>query len=178
MRSKGKEKVIKMNDTQQNSGHIALAPLGGLIGAVIGGVLWGKYIQWTGFTAGWVALAIGILTGLGVLLMGRTRKISVSLVAALFAIVGILLGKYLDVRWNAPQEQMVAIIDAQKGIPPDYAKSIAKTIEASESGGSTWKLMRRRMEWFDLIYYAASAFVAFRIVQSKFLHRFFFRTES
>ncbi|MBI1927110.1 hypothetical protein HYR99_23070 [Candidatus Poribacteria bacterium] len=174
-----------MNNTRQHSGYIALAPLGGLIGAVIGGVLWAKmssgkfpYIQWTGFTAGCVALAVGTLAGFGVLLTGRSRKISVSLVASLFAIISILFGKYLDVRWNALPEITVGIIDAHKDIPPDYAESIAKTVEASESGGSTWKLMRRRMAWVDLIFYIGATYIAFRIVHSKSLHRFFFRTES
>ena len=165
-----------MND-KQHSENLILAPLGGLIGAVIGGVLWAKFIQWTNLTAGGVALAVGILTGFGVLLAGRSRKLSLSLVAALFAVIGIFFGKYLDVRWNAPKAETVAIIDAHKDIPPDYAASIAKSVEASESGGSTWKLMRRRMARIDWLYYAAAAYIAFRIVHSQFLHRILFKTE-
>ncbi len=76
-----------MNSEKQNWMNLVLAPTGGLFGAVIGGVLWAKYIQWTGQTGGWVAIAIGILTGLGVLLISRSRRISVSLIAALFAIM-------------------------------------------------------------------------------------------
>jgi hypothetical protein len=162
---------------KENWVNLALAPFGGLVGALIGGVLWAKYIQWTGLTAGWVALVIGILTGLGVLLTGRTRRMDVSLVAALFAVVGILFGKYLDVRWNAPKEMTVAIIQQHGDIPPEYAESIAKSVEASEAGGSTWRLMRRRMEWFDLVYYAAAAFIAFRVAYSRRLHRRLFKTE-
>ena len=86
-----------MNDAQQRSGNIAMAPTGALLGAIIGGVLWAKYIQWTGLTAGWVAIAIGILTGIGAVMAGRSRRLSIGLVALLFAIMGILLGKYLDV---------------------------------------------------------------------------------
>ena len=36
------------------------APFGGLLGAAIGGVLWAKYIQWTGHTAGFIAIGIGV----------------------------------------------------------------------------------------------------------------------
>ncbi|MCZ6676476.1 MAG: hypothetical protein O7E52_04420 [Candidatus Poribacteria bacterium] len=164
-----------MNDTHRHSVNLALAPLGGLIGAVLGGTLWAKYIQWTGLTAGWVALAIGIFTGLGVLLVGRSRRISLGLIAALFAIIGILIGKYLDVRWNAPQDITVAIIEDHKDIPPEYAESIARSIEGSETGGSTWGLMRRRMEWFDLIYYVVAGYIAFRVAHSRRLHQYFFR---
>ena len=155
--------------------NLALAPFGALVSAALGGVLWAKYIQWTGFTAGWVALVIGVLTGFSVLLVSRSRRIDVSLVAAVFAIAGILFGKYLDVRWNAPQEMTVAILQEEEQIPPEYAQQIARAVEASESGGSTWKLMRQRMEWFDLVYYAAAAFIAFRVAYSRYLHRRIFQ---
>ena len=136
-----------MNGTYKSPRHLPFAPLGGLVGALLGGALWAKYIQWTGLTAGWVALAIGIFTGLGVLLVGRSRQISISLVAALFAIIGILIGKYLDVQWNGPQ-----------------------------SVTSVWQLMRQRMQWIDLLYYVVSAYIAFRASYSRRLYHFFFRT--
>ena len=136
-----------MNGTYKSPRHLPFAPLGGLIGALLGGALWAKYIQWTGLTAGWVALAIGILTGIGVLLVGRSRQMSISLVAALFAVAGILIGKYLDVQWNAPQPVT-----------------------------SAWQLMRQRMQWIDLLYYVVSAYIAFRVSYSRRLYHFFFRT--
>ena len=45
-----------------------VAPFGGLLGAMVGGVLWAKYIQWTGHTAGFIAIGIGVFTGAGMLL--------------------------------------------------------------------------------------------------------------
>ena len=163
-----------MSDTNRSSPSIILAPTGALLGAIIGGILWAKYINWTGMTAGWVALVIGLLTGLGAVLTGRSRRVVIASVAAVFAIMGILLGKYLDVQWNAPST--VGIIEAEPDIPPEYAESIAKMVEASEAGNSTWKLMQMRMEWFDLIYYAVASFVAFRTAYSKRLHQLLFRT--
>ena len=165
-----------MNTTNRSSTNAVLAPTGALLGAIIGGILWAKYIQWTGMTAGWVALVIGLLTGIGVVLTSRSRRIVVAITAAVFAILGILAGKYLDVRWNAPST--ADIIEAQPDMPPEYAQSIAKMVESSEAGNSTWKLMRMRMEWFDLIYYAVASFVAFRIAFSKRLHRLLFRQSS
>ena len=44
-----------------------VAPFGGLLGAMVGGVLWAKYIQWTGHTAGFIAIGIGVFTGAGML---------------------------------------------------------------------------------------------------------------
>ena len=160
-----------MNGTYKSARHLPFAPLGGLVGALLGGALWAKYIQWTGLTAGWIALAIGILTGIGVLLVGRSRQITISLVAALFAIVGILIGKYLDVQWNAPQTVTVAVIEEQGG-PSDQPK----LVETREYGASVWQLMRQRMEWIDLLFYVVSAYIAFRVSYSRRLYHFFFRT--
>jgi hypothetical protein len=163
-----------MSTANRVSAIAIFAPTGALLGAIIGGILWAKYINWTGMTAGWVALVIGLLTGLGVVLASRTRQINTALIAALFAILGILIGKYLDVKWNAPST--VGIIEAHEDIPPEYAESIAKMVEASEAGDSTWGLMRIRMEWFDLVYYAVAGFVAFRTAYSKRLHQLLFRS--
>lgn len=164
-----------MNGTYKSPKHLPFAPLGGLIGALLGGALWAKYIQWTGLTAGWVALAIGIFTGIGVLLVGRSRQISISLVAALFAVAGILLGKYLDVQWNAPQTITVAIIE-KYDTPSDQPEGTNKMVETSGYGPSVWQLMRQRMEWIDLLYYVVAAYIAFRISYSRRLYHFFFRT--
>ena len=164
-----------MDSTYKSPRHLPFAPLGGLIGALLGGALWAKYIQWTGLTAGWVALAIGIFTGIGVLLVGRSRQISISLVAALFAVVGILLGKYLDVQWNAPQTVTIAIIEKHDA-PSDESEGIGKMVETRESGLSVWRLMRQRMEWIDLLFYVVSAYIAFRVSYSRRLYHFFFRT--
>ena len=162
-----------MNNTKRYSRNIVLAPTGGLIGAILGGLLWAKYIQWTGLAAGWVAFAIGVFTGLGVLLTSRSRKISVSLIASLFAIIGILWGKYLDVRWNALERIKVQLIEEHE-LLPDQAEPIAQTFVSGQSVG---ELMRSQMQWFDLIFYVIAAFIAFYVVRSHILHRFFFRSE-
>lgn len=164
-----------MNDIYRSPRHILFAPLGGLVGAMLGGALWAKYIQWTGLTAGWVALAIGILVGIGVLLVGRSRQISISIVAALFAVIGILVGKYLDVQWNYPETVTVAILEKQD-TPSDEIESIDEMIEMGRAGMSVWQLMRQRMEWIDLLYYVVSAYIAFRVSYSRRLYHFFLRT--
>ena len=79
--------------------NAVIAPFGGFLGAILGGVLWAKYIQWTGHTAGFVAIGIGVLTGVGVLLTS-SRSLSqdakttwrlAGIGAALFAIFGIFI---------------------------------------------------------------------------------------
>ncbi len=104
--------------------NLVFAPTGGLIGAVVGGILWAKSFQWPGFPAGSVAFAIGLFTGLGVLFMGRSRAISVCSISSLFAIFGILFGTYLDVRWNALERIKTQLIDTY-GISSNQAEPIS-----------------------------------------------------
>ena len=154
------------------------APFGGLLGAVIGGVLWAKYIQWTGRTAGFIAIGIGVLTGVGILLTSsrclardaRTMWHAVSAAAAVFAILGIFLGKYLDVQWNA-----VAQIAEQ--LSREHNLSIEQAVPTATivfKGQSVWELMHARMSRIDLLYAAAAAFIAFRIPGSHRLRNYFY----
>ena len=152
--------------------NLVFVPTGGLIGAVIGGMLWAKYVQWTGYTAGGVAFAIGLFTGLGVLLTGRSRGISICSIASLFAVLGIAFGKYLDVRWNALDRIKTQLINT-RGISANQAEPIAQTIFG---GNSTWELMRDQMQWIDLFFYLIAAFIAFYVVRSRVLHRLFFKS--
>ena len=154
------------------------APFGGLLGAAIGGVLWAKYIQWTGRTAGFVAIGIGLLTGIGILLTS-SRSLSrdaqtmwrvISVAAALFAILGIFIGKYLDVQWNAVT-QIAAQLQQENNISLEQAMPIATTLF---KGQSVWELMQSRMSRIDLLYSAVAAFIAFRIPSIKRLRNYFY----
>lgn len=147
--------------------NVVIAPFGGLLGAVAGGVLWAKYIQWTGHTAGFIAIGIGVFTGVG-MLFTSSRSFErdagavwsvVSVAAAFFAILGIFIGKYLDVQWNAIA-QIAAQLQQENGISLEQAMPIATTLF---KGQSVWELMQIRMSRIDLLYGAAAAFIAFRI---------------
>ncbi len=154
------------------------APFGGLLGTVIGGVLWAKYIQWTGRTAGFIAIGIGVLTGVGILLTSsrslshddRTMWRVVSAAAALFALLGIFIGKYLDVQWNAVS-QIAEQLRQENNISLEQAMPIATTIF---KGHSVWELMQSRLSRIDLLYCTAAAFIAFRIPSIRRLRNYFY----
>ena len=147
--------------------NTVIAPFGGFLGAVLGGVLWAKYIQWTGHTAGFVAIGIGVLTGAGMLLtssrsLSQDTKTTWRLVgasAAVFAIFGIFIGKYLDVQWNAVA-QIAEQLSKENNMSLQQAMPIATTLF---KGQSIWELMQQRMSLIDLLYAAVAAFIAFRI---------------
>ena len=158
--------------------NIVIAPLGGLLGAILGGVLWAKYIQWTGNTAGFIAIGIGVLTGVGILFTSsrclereaRTMWRVVSIAAVCFAILGIFIGKYLDVQWNAVA-QIAEQLREENNMSLEQAMPIAKTLF---KGQSVWELMQQRMSRIDLLYGAVAAFIAFRIPNIQRLRNFFY----
>ena len=155
-----------------------VAPFGGFLGAMVGGVLWAKYIQWTGRTAGFIAIGIGVLAGVGILITSsrclerdaRTMWRVVSVAAALFAILGIFIGKYLDVQWNAVA-QIAEQLSQEHNISIEQATPTATTVF---KGQSVWELMQARMSRIDLLYCAAAAFIAFRIPSIQRLRSYFY----
>ncbi len=159
--------------------NTVIAPFGGFLGAALGGVLWAKYIQWTGHTAGFVAISIGVLTGAGILLTS-SRSLSpdakttwrlVGVGAAVFAIFGIFIGKYLDVQWNAVA-QIAEQISKENNMSIQQAMPIATTVF---KGQSVWELMQQRLTQIDLLYAAVAAFIAFRIPNIRRLRNLLYK---
>lgn len=158
---------------------VLLVPTGGLIGAILGGVLWAKYFQWTGYNAGFVAVGIGVLTGVGMLLtssrvfdpIAHQQWLIVAVGAAVFALIGIVIGKYLDVRWNAITQMTEQIIANEPLLSEEAATGIAET---QYSGSSKWELMKSRTDWFDLFFSAIAVFAAIFITSNQRIRRIFY----
>lgn len=155
---------------------VIIAPFGGLIGAIVGGILWAKFIQWTGFTWGFIAVGIGALTGIGMLLTcasaiepdAKKHWLMVSIGAALFSIVGIFIGIYLDVHWNALTQMTEQIMAEEPTISEEAATSIA---EIQHSDKTKWELMKKRMDRFELLFGAIAVFVAFYITSNTWVRK-------
>lgn len=145
-----------------------IAPLGGLIGAIIGGIIWAQYIQLTGYTGGFTAIGIGFFSAIGMLLTGshvfetesKQHWVLLSLGAAIFSILGIFIGKYLDVQWNAISGIAEQLIASEPLLSEEAARSIAET---QYSGASKWELMKDRMDWFDFVWGGIAVIAAFYI---------------
>jgi len=69
---------------------------GGIIAAILGGIVWGLIVIASNYEFGFVALGIGLLSGYSVLLLAREKKgITLKIIAVLSSILGILVGKYI-----------------------------------------------------------------------------------
>jgi hypothetical protein len=76
----------------------ALLPaiLGGLIAAVVGGIVWGLIVIVTDYEVGFVAWGIGFLAGFAVVRFAGGRKgLPLQAIAIVASLVGIVLGKYI-----------------------------------------------------------------------------------
>lgn len=68
---------------------------GGFMAAIIGGIVWGLIVKFTGYEVGYMALGIGALSGVAVLLFAKGKRgIPLQVIAVLSSIFGIIVGKY------------------------------------------------------------------------------------
>ncbi|WP_440116447.1 hypothetical protein [Paenibacillus sp. QZ-Y1] len=83
---------------------IGLPIVGGLIAAIVGGIVWAAIAAMTEYEVGLIAILIGALTGYAVVLFSNKRIATVhKIIAVIFALIGILLGKYLTVVYFASE---------------------------------------------------------------------------
>jgi hypothetical protein len=80
------------------------AILGGVIAAVVSGVVWAAIAIWTGYEVGYVAWGVGLLCGLGVVLFARGKKgMPLQIVAVVTSVLGIVIGKYGTAQYDYQQ---------------------------------------------------------------------------
>ncbi|MDQ0172793.1 hypothetical protein [Paenibacillus tundrae] len=83
---------------------IGMPIIGGLIAAIVGGAIWAAVAAMTEYEVGLIAILIGALTGYAVVLLSNKRIATVhKVIAVIFALVGIVLGKYLTVVYFASE---------------------------------------------------------------------------
>jgi len=72
--------------------------------ALLGAVLWAVIARVTGYELGIVAWGIGVLAGVGLTLFTEGRSTRLGLLAALFAFLGIMMGKVFIAKWYVMPE--------------------------------------------------------------------------
>jgi hypothetical protein len=90
------QQLKEIAQTEQMTGTEYLpGSIGGLLAAIIGGVLWGIITIATNKEYGIAAIGIGFLAGGGVLLFsGRKKGMPLQIIACVASVLGILVGKY------------------------------------------------------------------------------------
>jgi hypothetical protein len=126
----------------------------GLVAAIACGAIWGLIVKWSEYEVGFVAWGIGFVVAMAVLFATRgARGIPYQAVAIVFALLGILLGKYLGYAF-AVQEQAEAA-----GVELGLFSSELRTF-FREDLESVFGL-------FDLLWIGLAVFTAWRALQRQ-----------
>ncbi|OGP52837.1 MAG: hypothetical protein A2Y65_07955 [Deltaproteobacteria bacterium RBG_13_52_11] len=87
--------VKATKETEFTSSLLLPALLGGVLAAVVGGVIWGLIVIVTNYEIGFMALGIGGLCGFAVLLFSKGKRgLPLQVIAVFSSILGIFVGKY------------------------------------------------------------------------------------
>ncbi len=90
------DQVIKRaRDERFEPSCLGPAIVGGVLAAIISGIVWGLVIILTQHEIGYLAIGVGFLAGLGVVKFSKGKKgIPLQVVAVVASILGIIVGKY------------------------------------------------------------------------------------
>lgn len=138
-------------------GSLLTAFLGGMVAAVLGGIIWGLIVITTNYEIGFVALGIGALSGYGVLYLARGKKgFALQILAAISSIFGIITGKYIA--FHHFFTEMVAL---------EYGEEVASTISIFSI--DTITLFTEELSYivsgFDLLWILLAVATAWKIPQ-------------
>jgi hypothetical protein len=133
------------------------ASAAGLAAALVGGIVWGMIVKWTQYELGFVAWGIGFVVGTAVVYGARNlRGIPFQLVAVVFALLGIIIGKYLGFVWVGQDELDKIGIDL-----PLFSK---------DTFDLYWDARKDVWGWWDLLWVGLAVVTAFRIPQHEHEH--------
>jgi hypothetical protein len=126
----------------------------GLAAALVGGIVWGLIVKWTQYELGFVAWGIGFVVGTAVVYGARNlRGIPFQLIAVVFALLGIAIGKYLGFIWVGQDELDKIGIDL-----PLFSK---------DTFDLYWDARKDVWGWWDLLWVGLAVVTAFRIPQHE-----------
>jgi hypothetical protein len=138
-------------------GNLLRAAGAGLVAALVGGIVWGLIVKWTQYELGFVAWGIGFLVGTAVVYGARNlRGIPFQLIAVVFALLGIAIGKYLGFVWVGQDELDKIGIDL-----PLFSK---------DTFDLYWDARKDVWGWWDLLWVGLAVVTAFRIPQHEHEH--------
>jgi ribosomal protein L40E len=97
--AKGRARASK---TALFAGRSGIAIGGGLVTALVAGVIWAAVVRYTGYEIGWLAWGLGVGVGFAVAVIARTQNQGVGVAAAAVALLGWTAGKLLILYWALP----------------------------------------------------------------------------
>ncbi|HET9672172.1 MAG TPA: hypothetical protein VFQ40_04915 [Actinomycetota bacterium] len=128
------------------------AAIGGLAGAMLGGLIWGLIVSAIDAELGIAAIGVGVLAGFGVVLLCRhARGVPLQVIAGLCALIGVVFGKYFA---------FVQVVNDELGAGTASLFS-GRTFDAFV------ELFGDLFSGFDLLWVAFAVYTAWRIPQGQ-----------
>jgi hypothetical protein len=90
-----REMYERVEKERMDWGALALSIPAGLIASAIGGAIWGAMILLVDLDAQYMALGVGLLTGLGVVVFSGQRGLPFQMISSLLSLMGIAIGHYV-----------------------------------------------------------------------------------
>lgn len=90
------EQILAAKAQMRGQQDISFALIGGLSSAILGAVVWAAITVVTSYQIGYMAVAVGLLVGFGVRFFGAGVDTIYSVIGAVFALLGCVLGNLLS----------------------------------------------------------------------------------
>ena len=135
---------------------------GALIAAFIGAILWGQVALWADSQLAWLAIGVGVITGLAArFLASSQQRISVQMIAAIAALIGVVAGKYYIFALLL-KAAVTDAFGAQAAAAFTLFSSATYDFLKEDTGAVLGAL--------DAVWLGVAMFIAWRIPQSNLVH--------
>lgn len=129
--------------------------IGGLIGALVGGFVWGQIVKITEYEVGYVAIGVGFLCGWAVGFFSQGgRGVPFQFIAAVTSVLGIFFGKYYAV---------YLILVKEYG--PDFSKEVS--LFSNDYFEFFREIISEVSEPIDFLFYGLAIYTAWRMLAPK-----------
>ncbi len=139
--------------------RILQGAVGGLIAAVVGGLIWGLILQFTEYEVGFIAWGIGFLCAWAVGFFSfKGRGPIFQLIAVFFSIFGILIGKYYGFFYFL-----------KEFITQDYGAEAAAEVSVFSFDVLLIfvEYLKDMVDFYDLIFVALAIYTAWRMLKNE-----------
>ncbi len=133
------------------SGNMPLAILGGVVAALIGAAIWAVVTVSTNSQIGFMAIGVGLLVGYAVRILGKGNTQAYSIVGAVLALLGCVLGNLFSACAFIADAQSVPVASEIASVVTDF--------------GLASRLMQASFDGMDLVFYAIAAYEGFKFAR-------------
>ena len=105
------EEMLRAMEFLRQEQNLLVGVMAGFLAAVAGAVVWAGVTVSAGYQVGWLAIAIGLVTGLAVRLGGKGIDKVFGVVGAVLSLLGCALGNVFTIAWFISIEPGMPVLD-------------------------------------------------------------------